>query len=262
MQVGLGPLCDDMGMPSALCVPDVLHSLSEAMSRIWTASTGLSPSLAPRTALLCAALALLAVMVNRVWSVSRNLITILHEGGHACVALLLGRRLEGIRLHVDTSGVTTSVGRARGPGLTATRFAGYAAPPLCGLGCAALVAHGLSTGVLWLLVLVLLWLVTRTRNAYGWLAILATAGPIVAIAWYGDPVQRAMVAHGVVWFMAFGSLRTLCELIAQRARGQGIGSDADQLALTGMPAWVWITLWLLLCALNLWCTARWLVALP
>ena len=39
-----------------------------------------------------------------VWRVSRNAITIAHEGGHGLIALLTGRRLDGIRLHSDTSG--------------------------------------------------------------------------------------------------------------------------------------------------------------
>ena len=41
-------------------------------------------------------------------------VTIAHEGGHAVAALLTGRRLRGIRLHSDTSGLTLSAGtRAR-----------------------------------------------------------------------------------------------------------------------------------------------------
>ena len=154
--------------------------------------------------------------------------------------LRFGASLGIVRFAAARAGPTARLGLILGGGGfgLGTRFCGIGLDSLGGIGLRLAVALALA------------------------LAILATAGPIVAIAWYGDPVQRAMVAHGVVWFMAFGSLRTLCELIAQRARGQGIGSDADQLALTGMPAWVWITLWLLLCALNLWCTARWLVALP
>ena len=50
--------------------------------------------------------ALLVVSVNGSWRLARNAITIAHEGGHALVSLLSGRRLDGIRLHADTSGVT------------------------------------------------------------------------------------------------------------------------------------------------------------
>ena len=70
---------------------------------------------------LGAALLALAVVVYRpTWRWSRNVITIAHEGGHAVVALLSGRRLQGIRLHSDTSGLTVSAGRPTGPGMIMT----------------------------------------------------------------------------------------------------------------------------------------------
>ena len=49
----------------------------------------------------CVALAV--VVPHTVWRLSRNAITIAHEGGHGLVALLTGRRLDGIRLHSDTA---------------------------------------------------------------------------------------------------------------------------------------------------------------
>src|SRR5215218_2795592 len=86
--------------------------------------------------------ALLAVLLDGVWRWARHLVTIVHEGGHAVVAVLTGRRLTGIRLHSDTSGLTVSVGRPRGPGMVATAFAGYPGPALLGLGAAWLLSRG------------------------------------------------------------------------------------------------------------------------
>src|SRR5690606_22555175 len=74
--------------------------------------------------------ALLAVVVDGVWRRARNVVTIVHEGGHAVAALLTGRRLTGIRLHSDTSGLTLSVGKPRGPGMVVTAAAGYISPSL------------------------------------------------------------------------------------------------------------------------------------
>jgi hypothetical protein len=67
--------------------------------------------------------ALLVVLNTATWRLSRNVITIAHEGGHALVSILTGRKLDGIRLHADTSGVTHSRGRRNGPGLVATAAA-------------------------------------------------------------------------------------------------------------------------------------------
>ncbi len=65
---------------------------------------------------LTAAVALVLVLSRAVWPYTRMLVTITHEGGHAVAALLAGRRLQGIRLHSDTSGLTVSSGRPSGPG--------------------------------------------------------------------------------------------------------------------------------------------------
>src|SRR5437660_12258053 len=78
--------------------------------------------------------ALAAVLVRSVWHVLRNIVTIAHEGGHAFAALVTGRKLQGIRLHSDTSGVTVSRGKPHGPGMIITACAGYVTPPLLGLG--------------------------------------------------------------------------------------------------------------------------------
>ena len=66
-----------------------------------------------RPAVLAAGLlALLTVSWTASWRLTRGVVTIAHEGGHALVAVLAGRGLGGIRLHADSSGVTTSVGHA------------------------------------------------------------------------------------------------------------------------------------------------------
>src|ERR1700678_352482 len=84
--------------------------------------------------------ALLIVLTADAWRLARNVITIAHEGGHALASVLSGRRLEGIRLHADTSGETFSRGRRTGPGTVITAAAGYVTPPLLGAGSAWLLA--------------------------------------------------------------------------------------------------------------------------
>src|SRR6202046_5397449 len=94
--------------------------------------------------------ALLLVLNTPSWRLAGQVITIAHEGGHALVSVLSGRRLEGIRLHADRSGVTYSRGKRRGPGLVLTAAAGYLAPSVLGAGAAALLAARHQTALLWL----------------------------------------------------------------------------------------------------------------
>ena len=75
----------------------------------WVLATQAAPPGPVIAALAVAAAAL--VLLPRAWLVTRHVVTIVHEGAHGLAALLTGRRLSGIRLHSDTSGVTVSVGR-------------------------------------------------------------------------------------------------------------------------------------------------------
>ena len=104
--------------------------------------------------------------------------------------MLAGRGLTGIRLHADTSGLTVSTGARRGPGLVFTFLGGYPAPSLLGLGGALLVAAGRAGLMLWIALGLLVATVIHVRNAFGVLAVLATAALVAAVAGWGGPGCR------------------------------------------------------------------------
>lgn len=171
----------------------------------------------------------------------RHLVTVVHEAGHAAVAVLAGRRLTGIRLHSDTSGLTVSRGRARGPGMVATLAAGYPAPALLGLAAAWLLSAGYAVGLLWGLVLVCGVLLLHIRNLYGVWVLLATGGAVAAASWWLPPVVLSALAHLLVWALLLSAPRSVLELSRQRRAGRGHSSDADQLArITVLPAVAWV----------------------
>jgi hypothetical protein len=219
-----------------------------------------------------AAVALLIVASPRLWRLARIVITIAHEGGHAVASLLSGRRLDGIRLHADTSGETVSRGRRSGPGIVLTAFAGYVTPPLLGAGAAALLAAHRVTLLLALFLLLLVGTLLMVRNWYGVLAVLVTGGSLFAVSWLAGPALRAGFAYGVVWFLLFGGLRPVAELARTRTVGRrltpgrraGTGtSDADQLAaLTRIPGGLWVAVFALVALGALALGARLLVPWP
>jgi hypothetical protein len=192
--------------------------------------------------------ALLAVGHRGTWRVSRTVVTIAHEGGHALVAVLTGRRLSGIRLHSDTSGVTVSVGPPTGPGMVLTALAGYLTPSLLGVLAAGLVTEGWTVPLLWLAVVLLLATLVYVRNWFGGLAVLFTGGLVGVVAWYGSADVQVAFCAVLAWFLLFGGLRSVHELSQGRRRQlrrreYPLDSDADQLArLTGVPPGLWVGL--------------------
>jgi hypothetical protein len=194
--------------------------------------------------LLAAALALIAVCWSVLWRWTRTVVTIAHEGGHALVAVLVGRGLTGIRLHADTSGLTVSTGARRGPGLVLTFLGGYPAPSLLGIGGALLVAADLAALMLWIAIVLLVATLVHVRNAFGVFSVLATGAVVGAVAWWGQERLQDGFAAALCWFLLFGGVRAVNELHRSRRRG---ASDADMLgSLTWVPRGMWVLLfWLL-----------------
>lgn len=233
------------------------------LQHLWDRVTGTQPAPPDWVVAVSGVVALLVVLYSWLWHLARNAITIAHEGGHALVSLLAGRRLQGIRLHSDTSGETRSRGRPDGPGLVLTTMAGYLTPPLLGAGAAALLAAHHVVLLLWLLLVLLAATLLAIRNAYGALAVLVTAAVVVTVTWLATPLVQAAFGYAAAWFLLLGGVRPVVELQRSRRRarrsygrpvrpgavvwqGRAPQSDADQLAgLTGVPGGAWVALFLL-----------------
>jgi hypothetical protein len=220
------------------------------MRELWDRIGGTQPVPSVWVIGMSGTVALLIVVNARIWRLARNSITIAHEGGHALASVLSGRRLDGIRLHPDTSGVTYSRGRRTGAGVVLTAAAGYIAPSLLGAGAAWLLAAHHVTAMLWLLLALLAATFLAIRNAYGVMAVLLTVGAVLAVSWFASAAVQAAFGYAAAWFLLLGGIRAVVELQSQRRRRRRDGgvstSDADQLGrLTGVPGGVWVAFFML-----------------
>lgn len=239
------------GLPTSLDLP------FDGLERLTTGQTQAT------LVILGGLVALVVVGAHGTWRVARNVVTIAHEGGHALVAVCSGRTLTGILLHSDTSGVTVSRGRRDGPGMVATAAAGYATPPLLGVGAAALVAADAISAMLAVAVVLLLATLILVRNAYGVVSVVLTGAVFVAVAAYGSANVQYGFACFVTWFLILGGLRTVLEVQRKRVRRRAPDSDADQLErLTGVPAGIWVALFTLVGVFALLGAGRLLVVWP
>ncbi|MGI5348953.1 M50 family metallopeptidase [Streptomyces sp. CA-250714] len=246
-----------------------------SITDVWDRVVGSQPDPEQWLVLVTGLVALLAVAPHGVWRISRNAVTIAHEGGHGLIALVTGRRLDGIRLHSDTSGLTVSRGKPHGIGMVLTAAAGYTAPPLLGLGGAWLLAANHITALLWGATALLVAMLVMIRNAYGVLTVLLAGGAFLLVSWLTDPEVQAAFAYVVVWFLLLGGVRPVFELQGKRRQGMRRGvfrpggmaqgapdSDADQLArLTHLPAAAWLFLFHAVALCSLIGGGRWLLGL-
>ncbi|MFI7597165.1 M50 family metallopeptidase [Actinoplanes sp. NPDC049681] len=217
----------------------------DSVTDLWEALFSAQPDPPGFLVLVTAVIAALVVGFRPLWRIARNAITIAHEGGHALVALLTGRKLRGIRLEFDTSGLTLSAGRPTGPGMMFTLLAGYIAPSLIGLGGAWLLGGNRITLLLWLAVGLLLLMLINIRNVFGAVSVVVTGAIVFAVSWYASPQVQAAFAYVGVWFLLIGGVRPVFELQKLRSRGRMPDSDADQLAgLSHVPALFWVGVFL------------------
>jgi Peptidase M50B-like len=215
------------------------------LAEIWDRATATQPVPDARFVLATGALALVLVLLPAAWPRVRLGVTVVHEAGHAVAAVLVGRRLRSIRLHSDTSGLTVSRGKPRGPGMVAMLAAGYLAPAALGLLAALLLADGRSVALLWLLVVLAAAMVLWVRNGYGLVVLVLGGAGVLLVTWYGDGQVQSVAAYLIAWLLLLAAPRPLVELLTA-GRRRGRTSDADQLAgLTRVPAVVWILLLLL-----------------
>lgn len=218
----------------------------EIITEVWRRAVSVQPVPPPTTVVLIAVVALTLVLVPYVWPLARLMVTVTHEGGHAVAAVLAGRRLKGIRLHSDTSGLTVSQGRASGPGMVVMLAAGYLGPAILGLAAALLLASGRSLGLLWGILVVLAAMLLQIRNFYGLLVILVSGVGVFAVTWFLSPTAQSTVAYLITWILLIAAPKPVLELMAQRRHGGAGHSDVDQLArLTRVPGTAWAVLFLL-----------------
>lgn len=209
------------------------------------------PPAEPAVIITTAAIGAFFVLAPGLWPLARNLVTVLHEGGHGIMALLTGRQLSGIRLHSDTSGLTTSRGKPRGFGMILTLLAGYPAASSAGIGAAFLLSRQLPLAVLWSLLALMALMLLKIRNFYGLWVILVLGAGVFALTWWASPQIQLAAAYAITWFLLLAGPRPVIEMSRQRRtqaashqpRARTGNSDADQLGrLTWLPAPVWVAL--------------------
>lgn len=213
------------------------------MNEVWDSLTSAQPDPSLRVVIGTAVVALLLIAWRPVWRQTRQVVTIAHEGAHGLIAALVGRKLTGIRLHSDTSGVTVSRGKPTGLGMIAVLLAGYPGPALFGLAAAFVLSKGYAVALLWGLLLALFILLLQIRNLFGLWSVVAFGTVVFVVSWWGSAEVQSAFAHLLTWFLLLAAPRAVLELQSSRRYGGGRSSDADQLRrLTGVPALVWVGL--------------------
>lgn len=218
---------------------------------------GSTDLLTPAGVALVVVLVGVALTWRPAWQVLRLGVTLVHELGHAAVGVAAGRRFTGFVLRSDMGGHAVTVGRATGPGVVATTWAGYPAPAVVGALLVLAGAKGWAAPVLTVVLVALVLALVFVRSTLTGLVVCTALLATGALWWWRDDLVQQHVLVGTGLLLLAGAWRHLLAVIGSRDRG----SDPRALArLTGAPPWVWVGSFVVVCGLASWLAVGQLLA--
>ncbi|WP_410673269.1 M50 family metallopeptidase [Amycolatopsis sp. cmx-4-68] len=177
--------------------------------------------------------------------------TLFHEGGHALVILLTGGDVS--RLAITSAGSGHVEGNHdSGLGAVLAGAAGYAMPPLTGLGAAVLLHRGHVQAVLVLTLAVLAFLLLFARDLLTVVLIVVVGAVVYSALRYAPDWLRTAVAYTEAWLLLTSEIDGVRILVVNRKQNGYKTQKDDAAALaksTKMPSPLWIIGWF---ALNGW----------
>jgi peptidase M50B-like protein len=183
--------------------------------------------------------------------------TIVHEAGHAAMSLVTGGGVYIIEIHSPHSGLTVSWVNSRLSSI-ARSAAGYAAPPLAGLGIAAMLARGHAEAVLMLTTALMVMVLIVSRDLVTIASVLLVGAATFAAFYWGSAGVQQWVGYTEAWLLLLCETAGLWELVRARITGHQFDNGDDAAALAGqtyIPAVVWIVAWYALNGWALWTAA-------
>ncbi len=179
------------------------------------------------------------------WWVTKFVLVIAHEGGHALLAKVLFQKLKEISFDRQGGGLTAPADKV--PWLFNIFFflGGYLGPSMFGLLGAWLLVHGRTVEVLWASVAFLVVMLFAVRGFLGWLLVPGLIALIWLIATRVDPPLQTLYTHMWVWFLLIGAVQRMLLLVWRQDYLNPQNDMSVMQRLTLMPREVWSFLCLL-----------------
>ncbi len=190
----------------------------------------------PGPVVILIGLAAAAATLPAAWAYSQYLYVIAHEGGHAFMGSLMGRRITSVTMKRDGTGLTISQGKP-GIGGFLFQFFGYLGPSAFGVGAAKLIQLGHIVAVLWLFLLALLVLLFAARGFVAWLCISCTGAGLFLIAQFTLAGVQVAAAYGITWFLLISGVAIVLR------HGKAAGDASLLRTSTHLPEGLWPLLW-------------------
>jgi hypothetical protein len=207
-------------------------ALAASLQRIGQVQAHLSGPLSVSLAIL----AIGAAFLRWLWPVTRHVTTIVHEGAHATMSSVLGRKVGGITVSPRANGLT-KFAAGGSVGTAAVWMAGYLGPSLFGIGAAEMIKAGYIVAVLWIGLAGLLAMMTMLRTSFGVVSVIAGFVLLFMVAGFASVGVQVVTAYAITWFLLVSSLKMI------RIHGKANGDSKLLRGKTKIPHGFWWWFW-------------------
>ncbi len=194
--------------------------------------------------LVWAAALLSWVVAVPLWFVTKFVLVIAHEGGHALLAKLLFQRLRAINFFRDGGGATVPADQVPLLCNVVIFLAGYLGPSLFGLFGVWLLVHGWTVQVLWASIAFLALMLFAVRGLLGWLLVPGLLVAVWLVIDRVDPPLQTLYTHMWVWFLLIGAVQRMILFVLHRQYEDDANDSISLQALTLVPSAIWAFLFL------------------
>jgi len=179
--------------------------------------------------------------------------TAVHEAGHAAAACITGGGVYQVEITNADSGMTRYWHRSWLASVLTTA-AGYAAPPLAGLGAASLLSTGHTSAVLTITVAAMVLILIVTRDVVTLGVVVGLGVVAFATLYWGPSWLQNWVGYTEAWLLLTSEIGGLGHIVTNRIRGRSpFFDDAESMASkTHIPGVVWIAAWFALICWAVW----------
>ncbi len=197
-----------------------------------------SPDLTWTAALLSWALAV------PLWYVTKYVLVIAHEGGHALLLKLLFQVLRSITFDRHGGGATEPEQPVPWPVSVIALLAGYLGPSLFGLIGVWLLVHDQTQTALWASIGFLVTMLFAVRGIRGWLLVPSLVVVILLVAIKVDPPVQTLYTHMWVWFLLIGGVQRMLLFLWTKQYEEDENDAAFLEGMTHIPSEIWTIVFL------------------
>lgn len=171
--------------------------------------------------------------------VTKFVLVVAHEGGHALVGIALLNSVKRISFKRDGGGGTDFTSPVGWPFAILVVFAGYAGPSLFGLMAAWLLLRGRPDMVIWGSMAFLVVMLLAVRGWIGWVVVPVLLVVLYQVATKAEPSGLTLFAYVWTWFLLIAAVQRMIVFLAAKTYLSDKTDTAKLQAMTLLPSPLW-----------------------